>query len=209
MSFHTGSWCRQRRTALSVYREVAGWRLSPAPHVWTLGGYTIMRFNSFIQSFVPVAFGLGFVVFGVVAFIRIGNSQQQFEGRMQSIRAGKIQPDTLIVVRKYVNHGGKGVWPHVVFSSIRQPEVNIAATRDFFNSVNLGDAIPGYYFPDGYFIPQNHGGDAGVGKWFILGLGVLMGTGVLAFAFARARTKRPNVDIDELRTIIRDRMDGH
>jgi hypothetical protein len=99
--------------------------------------YTIMRLNAFIQTFVAVAFGLGFVVFGIVAFIRIGNSQQQFEGRLQSIRAGKIQPDTLIVVRKYVDHG-RGASAHVVFSSDRQPKVNIAATRDFFNSVNLG-----------------------------------------------------------------------
>jgi len=167
-----------------------------------------MRRNAFIRTLVPVAFGLGFAVFGIVAFIRTGNSQQQFEGRLQSIRAGKIQPDTLIVVRKYVDHG-RGPSAHVVFSSNRQPKVNIAATRDFFNSVNLGDAIPGYYFPDGYFIPQNHGGDAGVGKWFFLILGVLLGAGVLALAFARARSKPPDVDMDALRTIIRDRMDGH
>ena len=168
-----------------------------------------MRLNAFIQTFVPVAFGLGFVVFGIVAFIRTGNSQQQFEGRRQSIRAGKIQPETLTAVRKYVDHGGKVDYPHIVFSSDRQPKVDIAATVDFFNSVNLGDTIPGYYFPDGYFIPQNHGGNAGVGKWFFLSLGVLLGTGVLAFAFARARTKPPSVDMDALRTIIRDRMDGH
>jgi len=152
-----------------------------------------MRLNAFMQTFVAVAFGLGFVIFGIVAFIRTGNSQQQFEGRLQSIRAGKIQPETLTVDRKYVDHGGKVVWPHVVFSSNRQPKVDIAVTRDFFNSVNLGDTIPGYYFPDGYFIPQNHGGDPGVGKWVFLSFGVLLGTGVLAFAFAfaRARTKSP------------------
>jgi hypothetical protein len=167
-----------------------------------------MRLNAFIRTLVPVAFGLGFVVFGIVAFIRAGNSQQQVEGRLQSIRAGRIQPDPLIVVRKYVDPGKSGL-PHVVFSSNRQPKVNIAATRDFFNSVNLGDTIPGYCFPDGYFIPQNHGGDAGAGKWFFLSFGVLAGAGVLAYAFARATTKPPYGDIDALRTIIRDRMDGH
>ncbi|MGD0812504.1 MAG: hypothetical protein ABSA83_02775 [Verrucomicrobiota bacterium] len=177
------------------------------PNLWTLGGFTIMRLNAFIQRFVPVAFGLGFVVFGIVAFIRMGNSQQQYEDRLQSILAGKVQPETLTVVRKYVDHG-RGAWPHVVFSSNRQPKVNIAATRDFFNSVNLGDAIPGYYFPDGYFFPQNHGGDAGTGKWFFLSFGVLLGAGVLAFAFARARTKPPDVDMDALRASLRERMDG-
>jgi hypothetical protein len=163
-----------------------------------------MRFNAFIQAFVPVACGLGFLVFGMVAFIDAGNSQQQFEAKLRGIRAGTIQPDTLIVVRKYVNLGRSGR-PHVVFSSGRQPKVNVAATRDFFNSINLGDAVPAYYFPDGYFIPQNHAGDAGAGKWFFLGLGVLIGGGVLAFAFARSRTKQPNGDMDVLRAIIRDR----
>lgn len=167
-----------------------------------------MRLNAFIQTFVPVAFGLGFVVFGIVAFICMGNSQQQFEGRLQSIRAGKIQPDTLTVVRKYVDPGRRP-WPNVVFRSNRLPKVTIAVTRDFFNSVNLGDTIPGYYFPDGYFFPENHEGDAGVGRWFFLSLGVFLGTGVLALAFARARTKPPHVDIDALRKIIRDRMDGN
>jgi len=167
-----------------------------------------MRLNAFIQNFVPVVFGLAIAVSGIVAFIRTGNSQQQYEDRLQSIRSGKIQPETLTVVGKYVSHGGKVNYPYVVFSSNRQPKVDIAATVDFFNSVNVGDNISGYYFPDGYFFPQNHGGNAGVGKWFFLSLGVLLGTGVLAFAFARARTKTPDVDIDEFRAIIRERMDG-
>jgi hypothetical protein len=167
-----------------------------------------MRLNAFIQTLVPVAFGLGFAVFGIVAFIRTGDSQQQYEDRLQSIRAGKIQPDTLTVAGKYVDPGRSGL-PHVVFGSNRLPKVNIAATRDFFNSVNLGDTVQGYYFPDGYFILRNHGGDAGAGKWFFLIFGVLVGAGVLAFAFARARTKPPDVNRDELRTSIRDRINGH
>jgi hypothetical protein len=162
---------------------------------FSLGGYTIMRLNTFIQTFVPVAFGLGFVVFGIVAFIRTGNSQQQLEAKLQSIQAGKIHPETLTVVKKYVDHGGKVNYPHVVFSSNRQPKVTLEVTVDIFNSLNLGDTISGYYFPDGYFIPQNHGGDAGVGKWFFLSIGVLLGTGVLAFAFARARTKPTAVGV--------------
>ena len=166
-----------------------------------------MRLNAFIQTLVPVAFGLGFLVFGIVAFIRMGNSQQQFEDRLKSIQAGKIQPETLTVIRKYVDPG-KGAWAHVVFRSDRQPKVNISATHDLFNSVNLGDTITGYYFPDGYFIPQNHGGDAGGGKWFFLSFGVLVGTGVLAFAVAKAKSKASSPDMDELQRILRDRMGG-
>jgi hypothetical protein len=178
-------------------------------HLFSLGGYTIMRLNSLIQTFVLVAFGLGFVVLGIVAFLRVSDSQQQFEAKLQSIKADKIQPETLTVVRKYVDHGGKVNYPHVVFSSNRQPNANLAVTVDIFNSLNLGDTIDGYYFPDGYFIPQNQRRNAGTGKWFFLSLGVLVGTGVLALAFARARTKRTYVDIEKLRTIMDERMDGH
>lgn len=155
-----------------------------------LFGYIFMRPNAFMNTFVPVIFGLGFIVFGIVAFVRVGNSRQQFEGKLQSIRTGKIQPDMLIVVRKYLDPG-KGAWLHVVFSSNREPVVNIAVPRDFFNSVNLGNAIPGYYFPDGYFIPQNHWEGTGFSKWFILSIGVFLGTGALAFAFARPGKKTP------------------
>jgi hypothetical protein len=168
-----------------------------------------VRLHAFIQTFVPVAFGLGFVVLGIVAFMSVGNSQRQFDAKLQSVRDGKIQPEKLIVVRKYVDPGKYHGWPHVVFRGNKQPKVNISVTRDFFNSVNLGDAILGYDFPDGYFIPQNHRGDAGAGKWFILSLGVLLGGGLLAFAFARRRTKLQYGDIDALRTIFRDRTGGH
>jgi len=166
-----------------------------------------MRLNAFTQSFVPVLFGLGFAAFGIVAFTRIGNSQQQLQNKLQSIRAGKIKPDWITVVRKYVNPGRSGL-PHVVFSSNRLSKVDLAVTVDYFNSVNLGDAVQGYYFPDGYFIPQNHRPDAGGGKWFCLSLGVLVGAGVLALAYASAGTKSPYADIDELRSIMRGKIDG-
>ena len=99
-----------------------------------------------------------------------------------------IQPDTLTVLKKYVNPGRSGL-PHIVFSSARQPEVDISATRDFFNSANLGEIIRGYYFPDGYFIPENRKENTGAGKWFFLGVGVLVGGAALALA--RAITQRP------------------
>ena len=52
--------------------------------------------------------------------------------------------------------------------------------------VILGDTIQGYYFPDGFFIPQNRVGDpGGAGRWFFLSVGVLLGAGLLAFAVAR------------------------
>jgi hypothetical protein len=95
---------------------------------------------------------------------------------LQRTAAGRIQADVLTVVRKYVDPG-RGASAHVVFSSTRQPRVNLAVTRDYFNSVTLGETVPGYYFPDGYFIPQNRTGDPRVGRWFFLSLGVLLGLG--------------------------------
>jgi hypothetical protein len=141
-------------------------------------------------------------------FARAANSERQIEAKLQSIRVGEIQPDTLTVVRKYVNPGKAGL-PHVIFSSNRHQKVDISATRDFFNTLKLGDAIPGYYFPDGFFIPQNYRADAGVGKWFFPALGVLLGGGTLAFAFTRARTRPPYGDIEAFRTITRDRIERH
>ena len=91
----------------------------------------------------------------------------------------------LTVLKKYVNPGRGGL-PHIVFSSATQPTVDIPATRDFFNSVNLGETVRGYYFADGYFIPDNQRPNT-AGKWSLLGLGVLMGGAGLALARVMAR----------------------
>jgi hypothetical protein len=147
-----------------------------------------VRLNAIVQTVVPVLFGLGLIVLGIIAFVRVGSSQQQLETKLQRIQAGEIQPNTLTVVRKYVDAGRSGL-PHVVFSSDRQPKVNLAVTVDFFNSVKVGDTVAGYGFPDGYFIPRNQKVTGGLAKWFLLGLGVLLGVGVLALAFASARSK--------------------
>jgi hypothetical protein len=136
-----------------------------------------------IQTLVAVAFGLGLLAFGIAGFAHIDSSERRIEAKLNSIRAGVIQPETLTVVKKYVNPGRSGL-PHVVFSSARLPKVDISARRDFFNSVNPGQTIHGYYFPDGYFIPENHRDDTGAGKWFFLGVGVLVGGATLALARA-------------------------
>jgi hypothetical protein len=166
-----------------------------------------MRPNAFIQTFAPAVFGVGLMVSGLVTFIRMGADQRQLEDRLHRIETGQVQPDALIVTGKYVD-AGRGARPHVVFSGNRQPTVNLAVTPDFFNSVNPGETISGYYFPDGYFIPRNRGGDAGAGRWFFLGLGVLLGTGALIVAFVTARKRPPAFDLEEVRRAMRDRMSG-
>jgi hypothetical protein len=61
---------------------------------------------------------------------------------------------------------------------------------DFFNSLNLGDSIRGYYFRDGHFIPENHLTGTGASKLFFLSLGVLLGAAALAPT--RAKTQPPS-----------------
>ncbi len=132
------------------------------------------------------AFGLGFLAFGITSFGRLDGSERRLEAKLHGIQTGEIQPETLTVLKKYVNPGRSGL-PHIVFRSARQSNVDITATTDFFNSVKLGDTIRGYYFPDGFLIPENHWASTRGGKWFFLCFGVLLGAA--AFALARATTR--------------------
>jgi len=137
-------------------------------------------------TLVAAAFGLGCLVFGAVAFLRIDGDERRTEARIQAIEAGAVASETLIVRRKYVNPGKSGL-PHIVFYSETRPKIDIAATRDYFNSVNIGDAVRGYHFADGDVLLGNQPPDSGAGKWFLLGLAVLMGGSVLALARSAAR----------------------
>ena len=168
-----------------------------------------MRFFAFIFSFAALTFGL-------VMFVRIGNSERQFNAKVQSIHDSKVQPETLTVVRKYINasrHGGG--YAHVVFRSSRDPKVNCRTTREFYDSVNTNSTVTGYYFPDGYFVPQSIGGDAGIAKWVFLGFGGLTGAGLLLVGFTLGRTRPVDGDsrpqggsLQDLLTAVRNRGKG-
>jgi hypothetical protein len=95
----------------------------------------------------------------------------------------------LTVLKKYVNPGRGGL-PHVVLSNAMLRTMDISATRDFFNGVNVGETVRGYYFADGYFIPDDQPQNTQGGKWFLLGLGVAMGGAGLGLARAMARQPR-------------------
>jgi hypothetical protein len=150
-----------------------------------------VRFNSLIQILAPIAFAVGFLAFGVVNFVRVGAAERSQEAKLSSIRAGTVQPETLTVIRKYVN-AGRGGLPHVVFSSAREPKVNLSASRDFFNSVNLGNSVSGYYFPDGYFVPENIRVRSAAGRWAFLGFTLFLGGLTLVLAWAVLRRARLN-----------------
>ncbi len=116
---------------------------------------------------------------GIAAFIYFGNLQRQFEAKLQHIRMGDVRPETLTVVSKRDNTGKRTSQQWVVFRSSRQPELVYPAPPDLFNIVNPGSTVTGYYFPDGYFIPQyDTDRDAGTPKWvffsFLFLLGVLV-----------------------------------
>jgi hypothetical protein len=148
-----------------------------------------LRLARSFQTIVAVAFGLGFLAFGISSFARLDSSERRLGAKLHGIQAGEIQPETLTALKKYVNPGKSGL-PHIVFRSERQSKVDITATADFFNSVKPGDTIRGYYFPDGFLIPENHRASARGGKWFFLCLGVLLAAA--AFALARATSRLPS-----------------
>jgi len=136
------------------------------------------------MRFFAVIFGLAAFTFGLVMFVRIGNSERELNAKYLSIREGKVQPETLTVVRKYINssrHGGG--YAHVVFRTSRDPKVNCRTTLEFYGSVNTNSTVTGYYFPDGYFVPGSIGGDAGIAKWLFLGFGAFTGASVLLVGF--------------------------
>jgi hypothetical protein len=145
-----------------------------------------LRPNRFIQTLAAVAFGLGFLGFGIAGFLHIDSSERRIGNKLQSIQAGRVQPEMLTVIKKYVNPGRSGL-PHIVFSSARQPQVDMPTTPGFFNSTEVGEIIRGYYFPEGYFIPETREGTKGLGKWLFLGVGVFAGGGALVLARATAR----------------------
>ena len=62
-------------------------------------------------------------------------------------------------------------------------------THDFYDTVNTNSTVTGYYFPDGYFVPQSIGRDAGIAKWIFLGFGGFTGAGLLLVGFASGKDK--------------------
>ena len=57
-----------------------------------------MRRFVFIQY---LLFALAFVVFGVLAFAKIGGQERQLQDKLQRIHAGELQSESLTVLRKY------------------------------------------------------------------------------------------------------------
>jgi uncharacterized BrkB/YihY/UPF0761 family membrane protein len=166
-----------------------------------------------MRFFSALIAGLFPLMIGVALFVYIGNQERRFEANMRSIRAGKVSPETLTVISKYINPGRRGSgFPHVVFRSDRTPKANCRTTLSFYNSVNPGSKVTGYYFPDGYFIPESSGHDAGVAKWIFLCSGVLTGGvfAVLIFVLGRSMPARmgallPGANMQTVLAAIRDR----
>lgn len=108
--------------------------------------------NSIVKGIVA---GLIFFVFGAVMFVHFGDGQRKYEAKLQSIRAGKVQPEVLTVTSKYnsQNRAGQRTYPHFVCSASRQARIVLLPPLSLYNSIKTGDSITGYYFPDGYLVP--------------------------------------------------------
>jgi hypothetical protein len=146
--------------------------------------------NSIVKGIVA---GLIFFVFGAVMFVHFGDGQRKYEAKLQSIRAGKVQPEVLTVTSKYnsQNRAGQRTYPHFVCSASRQARIVLLPPLSLYDSIKTGDSITGYYFPDGYLVPGWRSRDASSVKWIFLGIGVLSGAGVAVSVFAASR-KRQN-----------------
>jgi len=161
------------------------------------------------MRFILIIPGIAAVIFGLVMFVRIGDDERRLAAKVQTVKAGQIQPEVLIVIEKYVNSSRHGSgWSHVVFRSSRQARVNCNTTREFYDSVSLSNTVTGYYFPDGYYIYGSIGQGAGTAKWIFLGFGLMTGTGLLAVALTSRKSMMPNGmtgDMGSLLTAIRNR----
>jgi hypothetical protein len=131
-------------------------------------------------------FALAFVICGIVLFIHFSGSQRQFDARLHSVSTGEVQPEMLTVISKHAR-GGKSAQAWIVFRSNRQPKIvystprTTPGDRQLFDTLNPGSTVTGYYFPDGYFIPQlEPDRNAGTSKWVFFGGSI----SIAAIAFA-------------------------
>jgi hypothetical protein len=136
-----------------------------------------MRYITIIPS---ILFSAAFVLGGVVMFVVISQSQQKYITELHCIHAGKVQPETLTVVTKhlehsYSSHSGHTSKPIVVCSSQRTNRIYLSLSLKNYTAISAGDTVTGYYFPDGYLVPAWHGNDAGLARWIFLGFGIFLG----------------------------------
>ncbi|HZZ29784.1 MAG TPA: hypothetical protein VFE46_17445 [Pirellulales bacterium] len=160
-----------------------------APYVKSL-----QRPANFINLMMFAGMAVAAVAIGLFVFVKAGNSEADVAAKMQSILAGEVQPEKLTIVRKYSNASRHGTpYRHVILRGSRPAEINSSATLQFYDSVDAGSTVTGYYFPEGYFIPDAIGHDQELAKWAFLGSGVLMGA-IFGTAAWRGWRKSQNSD---------------
>lgn len=148
--------------------------------------------------------GIISIILGMVLFLQFSADERDFNARMESIRAGKISPKYLTVIEKYVE-ASRHDYPHVVCRDSHSQKVDLLSTRAFYDSVVLGSPVTAYYFPDGYFVPQSQGGQAGIAKWIFLASGLSMG-GLIA-ALGLFRFKRLSANPDRVAALFKTRIE--
>lgn len=131
-------------------------------------------------------FALFFVICSLVLFFQFRDSQQRTESKLRSIRTGEVRPERLTVVSKEAgSKKSAAAWVTLRSDQVRKfvyasPRIT-PRDRQVYDGLNPGSTVTGYYFPEGYFIPQlepEH--DAGTARWVFLGGGL----SIAALAFA-------------------------
>ena len=168
-----------------------------------------MRLFVFIQY---LLFALAFVVFGVVAFVKIGSEERQLQDKLQRIHAGEIKPESLTVLRKYAYASRHTeTHYHLVLRGSEEAQVNEIFPLALYNATKPGDSIVAYYFPaDGYFIPQSLSAavnDRPTAKRVFLFGGVGMGVLVSLLGFWRFQRPPRSQIPGSLSDAIRNRME--
>jgi hypothetical protein len=146
-----------------------------------------------MRNFGNILLGLGFIAFGIVLFLIIEESSQKYDTELQRIHAGQVPPEILTVVSKYMYEGSQvtsHASPHVICSSSNQGNIHLPLPQKLYDTISPGDTVTGYYFPDGYVVPQWHRHDAGLARWLFLGLGVFLGAITLSAGLLRSGRHR-------------------
>ncbi len=98
--------------------------------------------------------------FGLIFFLILTRWQQQWDTRMEAIRSGTVVPTTLQVARRCVNDSRRGWSYSLVYTNAGKPEeIHRKVSRQIYEKSRVGDATPGYEFPNGYLIPSRDNGN--------------------------------------------------
>lgn len=146
---------------------------------------------------------------GVWIFMKIGSDQRQLAAEMQSIQAGAVPPQTLVVVRKYVeSHHRAPTDYHVVFRTPAHGDVDNVTAKSFYTAAQPGQSATGYRFGNAYLIPESRypaSKATAYVRWVLLIWAVIMAAAILLAGLLRFMNP-PAASVGTMSHLIRQRM---